>query len=96
MIKWLTSLELEEHCPAFQQKGITGKNLAALTAADLDEMGVKKLGPKKKLLKSLRELGSPKEQRYKLPTGTIDSPPEEIKSFVDLRSRSRQNQLHNN
>ena len=53
---FLRSLALESCLPAFAEEGIDDvETLAELTDGDLAELGLK-LGPRRKLLKALREL----------------------------------------
>jgi tetratricopeptide (TPR) repeat protein len=54
----LSSLGLEEHLPAFIAQGIDAGVLPTLTDADLRELGVAKLGDRKKLLAAIARLAA--------------------------------------
>lgn len=53
----LEVLDLAEHLPAFEENEVGLGDLPELTEEDLRELGLVKLGPRKKLLKAIRELG---------------------------------------
>jgi class 3 adenylate cyclase/predicted ATPase len=54
--KWLDSLGLREHQPAFAQNAITWELVPELTDQDLRELGVSALGHRKQLLRAIRAL----------------------------------------
>lgn len=55
--RWLHSLGLEEHVPAFEMHAITsGEVLLELKEEHLKDMGVRKIGHRLLLLKKLAEL----------------------------------------
>ncbi len=62
--KWLEEMGLGSHAPTFEKEGVDSATLADLTAEDLKEPGVAKLGHRRKLLSaiaSLREGESPSD-----------------------------------
>ena len=53
---WLTDLGLERYAEAFEENEVTVEDLTELTSADLkDDLGVKKLIDRKKLLAAIAE-----------------------------------------
>src|SRR3954468_6146283 len=57
---WLRGLGLERYAPSFLDAEITGEALAELTDADLRELGLP-LGPRKLVLRAIRDLAGPTE-----------------------------------
>ncbi len=57
--RWLESLGLGEYAETFERNAIETEVLAELTDGDLRELGVHALGHRKRILKSIVELGSP-------------------------------------
>lgn len=55
MAIWLQQNELEEYCDAFAKNAISGAELLELSEKDLENIGVKKLGSRKKLLKLIAD-----------------------------------------
>src|ERR1700730_567484 len=55
---WLQSLDLERYEAAFRENEIDFRDLPDLTNEDLEELGIP-LGPRKRLLKAIKALGSP-------------------------------------
>ena len=55
---WLRELGLERYAQALRDNQIDADVLPELTDADLRELGLP-LGPRKKLLKAIREIGAP-------------------------------------
>ena len=53
---WLRGLGLDRYAPAFRDQEIDAESLRELTEADLERMGLP-IGPRRKLLKAIRELG---------------------------------------
>ncbi len=47
--KWLEEMGLGSHAPTFEKEGVDSATLADLTAEDLKEPGVAKLGHRRKL-----------------------------------------------
>ena len=56
---WLNGLEMGEHARSFADNEIDGGTLSELTADDLKELGVVKLGQRKRLLAAIASLGQP-------------------------------------
>ncbi len=56
ILAWLTDLGLERYAVAFRDADVSTDILPELTDADLEKLGLP-LGPRKKLLKAIRELG---------------------------------------
>lgn len=84
MIKWLESLELSEYSGLFEKEAITWDALVALKMNDLEDMGITKLGHKKKLMKSINQLASKhkKKKEKTLSEGTYSPPPCTYLSFI--------------
>ena len=55
-IELLLTLSLERHLPAFQENGIDAETLLKLTDADLKELGMARLGDRKRILAAIEEL----------------------------------------
>src|SRR5215472_9061532 len=53
---WLRSLELEQYEPAFRDNGIDAAILPKLTAEDLKEIGIVRVGDRRKVLEALAVL----------------------------------------
>ena len=71
---WLEGFGLEEHAAAFDENGVDGDLLAELTNDDLKDLGIQKLGDRKRLLKAIEKLagdGPPLEPQI------ITAPPPE-------------------
>eukprot|EP01103_Thecamoeba_quadrilineata_P004956 TRINITY_DN14819_c0_g1_i1.p1 TRINITY_DN14819_c0_g1~~TRINITY_DN14819_c0_g1_i1.p1 ORF type:complete len:554 (+),score=105.92 TRINITY_DN14819_c0_g1_i1:44-1705(+) len=66
---WLESLGLREHKKAFQSNAITGSELLELTDGDLHDIGMKKLGERKKILNQLSQLNQTRDPRASLNIG---------------------------
>jgi class 3 adenylate cyclase len=70
---WLRGLGLEHHEPAFRDNGIDSEVLPELTAEDLTDLGVVRVGDRRKLLKAIAVLregiapASAQEQPPKIP-----------------------------
>ena len=54
----LSELELEEYLYAFEENAIDAETLPELTDKDLKDLGINKLGHRKKILKAIKGLGS--------------------------------------
>ena len=55
--KWLEDMGLGEHAPVFEEQAIEAEEgLVDLTAEDLKELGVAKLGHRKKILAAIKRL----------------------------------------
>ncbi len=59
---WLKGLGLEQYAEAFAENDVDGERLAKLTAEDLQEMGVKSVGHRRKLLDAITRLGQDDEE----------------------------------
>lgn len=55
---WLATNELEMYKSVFEKESINGETLMELTPEELDSIGVKKLGHKKKLLRLIKKMKS--------------------------------------
>ncbi|XP_038073650.1 protein shank-like isoform X2 [Patiria miniata] len=55
---WLTSLNLSEHRPSFEENEIAGEHLSALTKDDLQELGVGRMGHRLTISKAVQRLTS--------------------------------------
>lgn len=53
--KWLTKNDMMENVESFIENAITGSEFVDLTEKDLDTLGVKKLGSRKRILKVITE-----------------------------------------
>ncbi len=56
---WLNGLGMGEHARSFADNEIDAATLVDLTADDLKELGVVKLGQRKRLLAAIAALGQP-------------------------------------
>ncbi len=56
---WLNGLGMGDHAPSFADNEIEAATLSELTAYDLKELGVVKLGQRKRLLAAIAALGQP-------------------------------------
>ena len=65
--QFLNSLGLGEYVAAFEENAIDEESLRSLTDADLKELGVAKLGHRKKILEALAA-----PQQYVSSTGALD------------------------
>lgn len=59
---WLEKNELKEYSDAFVKNAISGSELADLTEKDLETLGVKKLGSRKKLIKLIQDMTALKRE----------------------------------
>ncbi|MDP6730745.1 MAG: SAM domain-containing protein, partial [SAR324 cluster bacterium] len=57
----LSELELGEYLYAFEENAIDAEALPELTDGDLKDLGIEKLGHRKKILKAIKGLGSAEE-----------------------------------
>ncbi|MCZ6720128.1 MAG: adenylate/guanylate cyclase domain-containing protein, partial [Proteobacteria bacterium] len=60
--QWLEALGLGEHAKMFAENAVTAELLPTLTESDLRELGVAKLGQRKRLLEAIEALSSHEEQ----------------------------------
>ena len=60
--EWLTSKNMGQYSPNFQQNEITGSVLMDISLEDLDYMGITILGHRKTILKGIEELSSGRVQ----------------------------------
>jgi len=60
--EWLTSVGLSHISKSFEEHRITGDVLLELDSSDLDEIGVRALGDKKRLLRAVVQLKAPEVQ----------------------------------
>lgn len=56
--EWLASLELVQYFEQFEENSVSGKELRELDEADLFRIGVKPLGHRKKIYRSILELAN--------------------------------------
>jgi class 3 adenylate cyclase len=68
---WLRGLGLEQHEPAFRDNGIDAEVLPELTAEDLTDLGVVRVGDRRKLLKAIAVL-----RESMAPASAQEQPPE--------------------
>ena len=54
---WLTEIGLAEHASAFAENAIDMTLLPELTDADLRELGISRMGDRKRLLAAIRRIG---------------------------------------
>ncbi len=57
---WLNGLGMRDCAPSFADNEIDAATLSQLTADDLKELGVVKLGQRKRLLAAIAALGQPR------------------------------------
>src|SRR5687768_11627861 len=70
---WLRGLTLERYAQAFLDAEITPETLSELTDADLRELGLP-LGPRKAVLKAIRDLASPAAEVTRAGVGLMGTP----------------------
>jgi SAM domain (Sterile alpha motif) len=56
VFEWLTSAQLDEYSTSFRENEVNGSLLVDITLDDLDYLGVKKLGHRKIILRSIEDL----------------------------------------
>lgn len=59
VVDWLASVELGHLSQSFEEHRITGDIVLELTPSDFEEMGMKAMGDKKRLLRAIAQLRSP-------------------------------------
>jgi SAM domain (Sterile alpha motif) len=59
---WLEKNDLKEYSDAFVKNAISGSELADLTEKDLETLGVKKLGSRKKLIRLIQDMTALKRE----------------------------------
>ncbi len=90
---WLKGLGLEQYAEAFAENDVDAETLAKLTAGDLQEIGVKSVGHRRKLLEAITRLGQDNEKSEFAPNAraALRSPatytPEHLAERI-LQSRS--------
>lgn len=62
VLEWLTSAGLSHLSQSFEEHRITGDVLLELTSSDLEEIGIKAFGDKKRVLKAVAQLKAPEAQ----------------------------------
>ena len=70
---WLRELGLEQYAQAFRDNDIDGDILAALTAGDLAELGVRSVGHRRKMLAAIAAAHPPEPQRPATPDTARDT-----------------------
>lgn len=55
--EWLSTLDLQDHAPSFEENGVDIALLPELTNEDLKDLGVARLADRKRLLKEIARLG---------------------------------------
>src|SRR5215472_15289910 len=85
---WLRGLGLEQYEPAFRDNGIDAEILPKLTAEDLKDIGVTRVGDRRKLLESIAAL------RVGAPPSPVAKQPSEVPGpAVALSSEAERRQL---
>ena len=77
---WLQSLSLPQYAPAFSSHHIDGASLTALSASDLQTIGVEALGHRKKILKAIEQL----KHTPSSPSSSSSSPSSSQPTFCEV------------
>ena len=79
---WLKSLNLEEYINSFKNEAIDIDILSELTENDLKELGVKKIGHRKLLLKAISNLNHKISQKSERVTEIVSSENENLNNLI--------------
>jgi class 3 adenylate cyclase len=77
---WLRGLRLEQYEPAFRDNGIDAEILPKLTVEDLKEIGVTRVGDRRKLLEAITDLG------VGVPPSPVAEQPSEVPGLAPAQS----------
>jgi hypothetical protein len=95
---WLENLGLEEFAPQFKSQAIDFETLIGMSESDLDFIGIKPFGPRRKIAKSIRQLEALSEHQEsgrspqsdigeRIPIGTRATPSKKLTESMSVPER---------